>query len=61
MAEEEEEEEKAYRRAGGGRGRTAAGFLRGKWETRGKASRSIVWKLWRTYLPDRTESVIWLR
>ena len=41
MAEEEEEEEKAYRRAGGGRGRTEAGFLRGRWETSGKASRSI--------------------
>lgn len=41
----------AYRRAGGGRGRIADGFRRGRWETSGKASRSITEAV--AYLPDR--------
>lgn len=36
----------AYRRAGGKRGRIGGGFLGGRWETSGKADRSILlhWK-----------------
>lgn len=34
--------EAAYRRAGGERGRIGNGFLGGRWETSGKANRSII-------------------